>query len=299
MKHLPYQIYHETKKHTSEDFPYNTYLCSIPLDFTQVSLHWHIEMELIVIKRGEGLVHVNLVSYKVKAGDIIVVLPGQLHSITALGYALMEYENILFKAEMLKSKTTDICNLHIINPILNGYVDFPAWIQPKLPYYTNTLACIKQISELSKYKPEGYQLAIKSCLMMFLFYLYTNNKKTDLVKYKKSIDKIKLVLEYIQNNYQHQITIDEIAKICYYSNSHFMKFFKETTGYGFTHYLNDYRLAVATQLLQTENVSILEISQQAGFENVSYFNRLFKRKYNMTPTVYRKKNSIYRHKTKS
>lgn len=299
MKHLPYQIYHETKKHTSEDFPYNTYLCSIPLDFTQVSLHWHIEMELIVIKRGEGLVHVNLVSYKVKAGDIIVVLPGQLHSITALGYALMEYENILFKAEMLKSKTTDICNLHIINPILNGYVDFPAWIQPKLPYYTNTLACIKQISELSKYKPEGYQLAIKSCLMMFLFYLYTNNKKTDLVKYQKSIDKIKLVLEYIQNNYQHQITIDEIAKICYYSNSHFMKFFKETTGYGFTQYLNDYRLAVATQLLQTENVSILEISQQAGFENVSYFNRLFKRKYNMTPTVYRKKNSIYRHKTKS
>lgn len=290
MKQTQYETYHETQKHTSDDFPYNTYLCSIPLDFIQVPTHWHTEMELIVIKKGEGMVYVNLTPYKVNAGDVIVVLPGQLHSISAYQQALMEYENILFKPEMLKSRTTDSCNLEYLHPLLNGYVDFPAWIQPNLNYYESVLSCITQMDEFSKYRPEGYELAIKGFLLLLLFHLYTNNNRLHQVKHQKALDKLKLVLEYIHDNYQRSISIEEIAAVCYYSTSHFMKFFKETMGCGFIQYLNDYRLNIAAQLLQTTHDSILEISQQTGFENLSYFNRLFKRKYKKTPTAYRAQN---------
>ena len=291
MKQIPYDTYHETKKHTPEDFPYNIYLCSIPLDFMQVPTHWHTEMELIVIKKGEGMVSVNLTPYKVTAGDIIVVLPGQLHSIHAYKDARMEYENILFIPDMLKSRTTDSCNLDCLNPLLNGYVDFPERIHPKLKYYHGIQSCIQQMDDLSRDKPAGYQLGIKGCLMILLFHLYTNNTKVNQVKTKKSLEKLKLVLEYIHNNYQNPITIEEIAEICYYSPSHFMKFFKETMGCGFIQYLNDYRLTLAANLLKTTDDSILDISQQTGFGNLSYFNRLFKRKYNRTPTVYRAQNA--------
>lgn len=71
-----YQNYHETKSHTSSEFPYNTYLCSIPLDFTQVPFHWHEELELIVIKKGQGYVSADLHSETVTAGDIVLILPG-------------------------------------------------------------------------------------------------------------------------------------------------------------------------------------------------------------------------------
>ena len=54
-----YQNYHETKSHTASEFPYNTYLCSIPLDFTLVPLHWHAELEIVVIKKGTGLISVD------------------------------------------------------------------------------------------------------------------------------------------------------------------------------------------------------------------------------------------------
>lgn len=57
-----YQNYHETKAHTSAEFPYNTYLCSIPLDFPGVPLHWHDEMELVVIKKGQGCIYMIAVS---------------------------------------------------------------------------------------------------------------------------------------------------------------------------------------------------------------------------------------------
>ena len=92
-----YQNYHETKSHTNADFPYNTYLCSIPLDFIQVPLHWHEEIEFIVIKKGQGQVSVNLQTRDIAAGDIVFILPGQLHSIRQKDGCSMEYENILFK----------------------------------------------------------------------------------------------------------------------------------------------------------------------------------------------------------
>ena len=59
MDKLQYKIYHENKTHTPDDFPYNTYLCSIPLDFKSVNLHWHDEVEIIVIKKGTGIVSVD------------------------------------------------------------------------------------------------------------------------------------------------------------------------------------------------------------------------------------------------
>ena len=120
MDKLQYKIYHENKIHTPDDFPYNTYLCSIPLDFQSVNLHWHDEVEIIVIKKGSGIVSVDLTTYSVSAGDIIFVLPGQLHAISQKDNEIMEYENILFKSSLLKSSGYDLCNDKFIQPLFSG-----------------------------------------------------------------------------------------------------------------------------------------------------------------------------------
>ena len=76
-----YTQYQETKLHEKPGFAYETYLCTIPLDFDRVNLHWHDQMEVIYIKKGRGTVSVNLESYPVEAGCIVPVLPGELHAI--------------------------------------------------------------------------------------------------------------------------------------------------------------------------------------------------------------------------
>ena len=91
-----YQNYHETKAHTSAEFPYNTYLCSIPLDFPGVPLHWHDELELVVIKRGQGFVSVDFDKRLVHSGDIIIIPPRCLHAIEQDDTFKLEYENIIF-----------------------------------------------------------------------------------------------------------------------------------------------------------------------------------------------------------
>lgn len=285
-----YQSYRETKAHTLPDFPYNTYLCSIPLDFIQVPLHWHEEMELIVIKKGRGIVSVDFQSKTVSAGDIVLVRPGQLHAIHQNESDEMEYENIIFKTSLLISDSRELCARDFLLPLFQGETASDTFLTSSCPSHPDMLCCISHIDELCDARPKGYQLAVKGCLLQFFFFLLTNAKKGDSVpKIKtKSLEKLKMILKYVEEHYTEPIRIDDIAALTFYSKSHFMKFFKEHMGMGFIEYLNDYRLTMAARMLSTETLPVLEIAADSGFENLSYFNRLFKRKYGQTPGEYRR-----------
>ena len=108
-------------------------------------------------------------------------------------------------------------------------------------------------------------------------------------KYWKSLEKLKLILKYIENHYMNKITIADAAAEVQLSQSHFMKYFKNTMGTSFIDYLNDYRLTMASRLLLSSDSSILVISEEVGYDNLSYFNRAFKKRYGMTPSAYRKR----------
>ena len=288
MNQQQYEHYHEAKAHTLPDFPYNTYLCSIPKDFRFVPTHWHEEAEFIVIKKGEGKVQVDLVSYEVSAGDIVIVLPGQLHSISQKEYCSMEYENIIFRTALLETSGQDLCSRSFLEPLFRGRIDFPSLIDHSSVLYPDFRKIIERIDEICDQKPEGYQLAVKGYLYQIMFGLVRIGHKREHSTNQKSVEKIKRVLSYIRENYQRSISIEEIAGVCYYSKSHFMKFFKESMGMGFIQYLNDYRLSVASQMLLATGTSVLEIAEKTGFENLSYFNRMFKKKYGVSPGQFRR-----------
>lgn len=290
MNILEYENYQEKKSHGNPLFPYNTYLCSIPLDFTQVPLHWHDEMELIYIKKGQGTITVDFTQYTVSAGTIALIIPGQLHSIEQYGHESMEYENIIFHPGILVTKKTDTSNTDILDPLLSGKLSVPSLYTPDFPYYKEIAACIDANDEISRTNPPGYQLFIKSQLFMLLFILV--NKcvlKEHAKKDYKSLEKMKLILKYVENHYMDKITIEDIADEVGLSQSHFMKYFKNTMGTSFIEYLNEYRLTMASRLLVSSDSSILAISAEVGYENLSYFNRTFKKRFEMTPREYRKK----------
>ena len=88
------------------------------------------------------------------------------------------------------------------------------------------------------------------------------------------------------------MSINTLAKICDYSEYHFMRFFKKHMGVTCIQYINNYRLEQASLLLTSTDNSIMDISLEVGFDNLSYFNKLFKKKYNITPKEFRTKNKI-------
>lgn len=290
MNILEYENYQEKITLSDPDFPYLTYPCSIPLDFSHVPLHWHDEMEFIYVKKGSGIITVDFTQHVVDAGTIVLIIPGQLHSIEQLTNCSMEYENIIFHPNILISKTADACNTDFLLPLFTGKIALPALYTPADPFYHEIAACIDANDEIRKTFPKGYQLFLKGQLFM-LFYTLIEKCSDTVVEQKdnKSLEKLKLVLKYIENNYMHKITIADIAAEVGLSQSHFMKYFKNTVGSSFIEYLGEYRLTMASRLLLSSDSSILAISEEVGYDNLSYFNRSFKRRYGTTPSAYRKR----------
>jgi AraC-like DNA-binding protein len=270
-------------------FPYNTYLCSIPLDFASVPTHWHDEMEIIYIKKGRGNVTVDFSTYAVTGPSLVVILPGQLHAIASFGQETMEYENIIFHPDMLIAKNLDSCNRDYIQPLLRGQIAVPTVFTPDDPNYADVVSPIDACDEISGSKPQGYELYIKSMLFSFFFVLCNRCKiSSEPQKNRRSLDGMRLVTKYVEHHYAEKITIAKISDLVGFSESHFMRYFKNTMGTSFIDYLKDYRLAMAARLLQASDSSILEIAEDVGFESLSYFNRAFKKRYGMTPTQFRK-----------
>ena len=288
MNILEYENYQEKKVHTEATFPYNTYLCTIPLDFDRVPLHWHDNMEIIYIKKGHGYVTVDLKQYKVSGSTIVLILPGQLHSIEQYDDLSMEYENIFFNINMLFARTEDTSSTEFLRPLLTGKISVPTVFNSVSDHYDEISACIDACDEICKTKPEGYELYIKGKLFEFFYILLNRCREDKTSRTTKSLDKIKLIMKYVENHYMEKITIADIAKVAGCSESHFMRYFKETMGTSFIDYLREYRLTMAVRLLLASDASILSIAEEVGFDNLSYFNRAFKKKYGVTPREYRK-----------
>lgn len=282
-----YQAIHEKTSHFDFNIPYNTYPCTIPLDFDSVPLHWHEDVEFIYIKKGRGIIVIDGSEYDVEKGDIAFIVPGNVHGIFQYQDDSMEYENILFNGKMFSSSLDDFYDTFLL-PFFENTVEIPKIFKKGVTGYESLKKYLDANDNISSHREGAWGLAIKGNLYLLLFNLVTLYEERINSKNNKRIDKLKPVIKHVELHYSEPITVAEMAALAGFSESHFMRFFKETFGVSFITYLNDYRLSMAARMLLSTEETILEISQQVGFENLSHFNRQFKKKYNKTPSQYTK-----------
>ena len=85
------------------------------------------------------------------------------------------------------------------------------------------------------------------------------------------------------------ITLDSVAKYVYLNTSYFSTLFKKEIGTGFADYLNRVRIEQSKQLLKNRNNSILDVALAVGFEDQSYYSKVFKKFTGITPKMYKSK----------
>ena len=276
----------ETKHHGEVRFPFNIYPCTIPGDFRQVAVHWQDSMELIYIKRGSGLVQTGAQVCTAQSGDIFVLTPGTLHAIRQAESCTMEYENIIFDVELLGG-AEDLCAEKYLLPLQSGRLALPEHITPDEVWYPQAADCLKEAEEANRCKQFGYELGIKGALLRFLALLIAQSKALPPAE-KANTQRLRAVLQWISAHYSEPVCVADAAALCQCSPNHFMRWFRQMTGQTFIIFLREYRLNAAAEALRTTEDTILSISEQCGFENLSYFNREFKAHFGMTPREYRK-----------
>lgn len=150
---------------------------------------------------------------------------------------------------------------------------------------------LMKIIKLMREQEPGYTLFAKANLLTFLAHLIHNPERfKDYPNPNQRLQRERLdaILLFLENNYANRITLNQIATSINVSPFRFCHIFRELTGFSFSRYLLQYRIAKAQEMLARDRKSITEVAMNCGFNNISYFNHIFKRTTGFTPGQFRR-----------
>ncbi len=280
----------EENKHL---LPYDYYSTIVENGRPDTLFHWHPELEINYVYEGTARFHIDYDYFNSQAGDIILIRPNGMHSIHPIGNKSHITDTFRFHLDMIGCSTIDQVSLHYLQPLQSSSYKFIPRIQPNMEGYEEIKGCIFAIFDLSKNEGRHFELLLKSKLNELIYLLYYHryvlHKQTDDI-YRKN-EQIRELIDFINNNYQKDLSIEYLANFMGYSKTHFMSVFKQHSGSSCTEFIIQVRLSKACDLLINTTNPILEIATSIGFNNLSNFNRQFKRYYELTPSQYRKQSS--------
>lgn len=134
----------------------------------------------------------------------------------------------------------------------------------------------------------GYRLMIRMKFAEFLLMLNRikiEGNPVEIIKSKKH--EILDIINYIRENYYEAFHLNDLAQRCGMNPTYFSRAFKEQAGMPLFQYLNHIRIKKACQILKRTNIPIIEIAYEIGYQNISFFNRCFKKIMQMSPREYR------------
>ena len=175
--------------------------------------------------------------------------------------------------------------------MINHELTLPYHISSTHPAHHSLHECFIKMASLYTEQTFGYEIALKSVLLQALF-LLLQYSTTESATISASSDKLKMYSIISISTMPSPLTISELAELCYFSEYHFMRFFKKHMNMTCIQYINNVRLEKAVELFEHGETSILEVSLSVGFHNLSYFHRAFKSKYHMTPLSFYQKTEL-------
>lgn len=283
----------ENALHGTKEFPVGFYPTQVPLNFQDMLVHWHEEMEFSRIRSGALCYDIDQVHYELQQGDILLIPPDALHAAHQLNDQSAATDSIVFHLRLAGLETPDSCTQRYILPIREGTLRIPPVIHPGEPYYAQINACFEAMWACQDSDIPYRELRFKEQVFSLFRLIWQVSAGSVMPPptrtFRQYEEKLKLALAYIQEHYAETITIKQLADLCGFSQVHFMNIFKAAIGSTCIEYLVEYRLARAALQLQETDHCIMQIALDNGFQNTSYFNRAFKHQYSVTPSAFRKR----------
>ena len=256
-------------------------------------MHTHSYYEILLVTEGELTYKIELdTQVRLSKGDVLFVPPFVPHGTYREHDGVMRCTVVKFSptfltpAELTRSDVA--CLLNAVEYKKTQYV-----FQSGEGDTDSLSALLMRTLELVSEKPVCYETFLRGELTGLFAMLLRSCENGLNVDGSIDIDAtdsetLRFVLEYVRNNYQYPISMDELAHKCDMSYYSFSRFFKQMTGKSFTEHLLDTRLSYAQKKLLSDDASVSEIAATCGFEYVSYFIKRFRQKYGVTPLEYRK-----------
>lgn len=279
-------------------YPVHVYFIELAkMYMKRIRWHWHPEIEVIIINHGEA----NFITEEKKicltAGQGIIINQNTMHTIQSSDSdASCSLYSITFHPSFLFGYGNTNMSSKFLAPILSSPLFRIMLLDESDPLQEKLLDQINTVIAINLNKKFGYELTTKAhlCefwLLLLEFIIPQNVKSNKNSSVFTDESRVKEAIIYIENHYAEPITLDQLAESIHVSKSECCRCFKRTLQISPIEYLMKYRIFKAASMIQNDAASIHSMSELAfnvGFNNASYFNKVFRQFLDCTPSQYKK-----------
>ena len=267
------------------EYPHLNFLNIFVINIISRLPHIHKEFEIITIIEGTLVLQYQNKKVVLEQGDIFLINSNEMHEVLSNNNRSVNllciqldtrvfnsfspsFKSILFTNSLIKK--TDTHWYEMVNQLIN--LSFHYFKKDQLYGYQ----CFSDLT-----------LLIKNFLMS-IPYIEVSDKERN--KKEQKADRMIRILEYIDNYFDENITLANIAEKEFLSKTYLSSFFKSNMGLSYNEYVNYLRASKAQKLLDNSNLTLLDICYDSGFSDMRYFNKYFYKRYKMLPKEYRLSN---------
>lgn len=233
-------------------------------------LHWHEHLELLYFLSDGERVFCGDVTYKVDKGDLIVVNSGELHATYGGSFYCMRLSPAFFS------------DVSFDNVLFSPLIEKDGAVGK---YFSG-------IARVKEGEPIGGDMEIKALAYQLVAYLLRNYRTDSLsegrvLAEKNKASRVGEIVKFIAYNCHERISTASLAELFHLDEHYLCRLFKSQMGVPPMQYVNSYRIEKAQALLKNTDRSITDIALAVGFDDASYFARVFKKCTGLTPREYK------------
>lgn len=291
-----YDNLYEKKSFGTLDYPVCVYYLDLRKSYMhRINWHWHEEMEIIIINDGIAEVATDDSVYKIEPGQGIIINQNVMHSVYSLDDKNCTFYSIVFHPNFLFGHKIGSLHAQFLLPIQNSQLFKIMVLNEKNPWHERMMDTLNDAIAANVTKPFGYEIATRGHLCLFWSELISRLPQMSTApapSVHTSLDeqRVKQAMLYIRTHHAEPISLEDIAASVHISKSECCRCFSRALQMTPFEYLMKYRIFEATRKMSDYSqkpTSIADLASSVGFNNTSYFNKLFKKYLGCTPTYYR------------
>lgn len=260
-------------------------------------LHNHSFVEIAYVYSGKCTHYVENQAFEMKEGDLCILAPESMHTITALDDESIVLNILMSKKQLDESFLAMVKEKHLLADFFENIL-YGKSVSPYIIFPTGQDEWIKLVYEHMFQEITEKRYAYRQSLELYVRQLFIHiiRNYEMLAQVSKPLDRkpdenVVAVLGYISVNY-NKVTLKNVAEFFNYSESYMSRMLKKYTGKTFVVLVNSLQMKCAAEMLSTTDKSLSEISQEVGCFDYSHFSKKFKKEYDMTPDMYRRNHRL-------
>ncbi len=317
--------YEEKQQHGTAELPVSVHKMSYPPGTDVIFyLHWHQEFEVLVVTEGQMEFIIEDRQYILQKGEGVFINSNLLHSAKAIDGQACSFFAVDFHYQFLHEDIHSRFARKYLKPVLDGKMVFPEFLSGKRPeelgrmeflnpknkrmdkeyvfgkedaegksWQEELLTLTQELRICPEHDIEPCELMLRSHIMGIwdLLNRHSVRIRKGTEEEAKASERLEPVVRYMKENYAYEMTLGELAELIPMSEGQFCRVFKQNMKMSPMQYLMRYRILQSCRLLLDTDKKIGEIANLSGFNNISYFNKVFLQIIGCTPKEYRANSS--------